>query len=198
MVTIYGYRANGANFKNDHIRPLTKKKGNDNMRKMMNCVMALVMVASMTGCGKETKVPTEPVGENTQIPNPFAECETIEEAEKLAGFDLVIPEKVPEGFSDKNISAIQDEMIDITYDNGEDKLCIRKGKGTDDISGDYTQYDEISTVEVNNRSVTLKGSGDKINVAVWQDGDYTYSIVVNSGEAGIDSNVIIDMVKGIE
>lgn len=108
------------------------------------------------------------------------------------------PEKVPDGFIDKNISAIQNEMIDITYDNGEDKLCIRKGKGTDDVSGDYTQYDEISTVEVNNRSVTLKGSGDKINVAVWKDEDFAYSIVVNSGEEGIDSNVITDMVKGIE
>lgn len=118
------------------------------MKKMMKCVMALVMVASMTGCGKETKVPTEPVGENTQIPNPFAECETIEEAEKLAGFDLVIPEKVPEGFSDKNISAIQDEMIDITYDNGEDKLCIRKGKGAEDI------WEAVKSLPVKYREVT--------------------------------------------
>ena len=168
------------------------------MKKMMKCVMVLAMVASMTGCGKETKTPTEPVEENTQIPNPFAECETIEEAEKIAGFDLVIPEKVPEGFNDKNISAIQNEMIDISYDNGEEKLCIRKGKETDDVSGDYTQYDEISTVEVNNRSVILKGSGDKINVAVWKDEDFAYSIVVNSGKVGIDSNVITDLVKGIE
>ncbi len=35
------------------------------MKKMMKCVMVLAMVASMTGCGKETKTPTEPVGENT-------------------------------------------------------------------------------------------------------------------------------------
>ncbi len=164
------------------------------MKKMMKCVM----VASMTGCGKETPKPIEPVEENVQIPSPFNECDTIEEAEKIAGFDIVIPEKVPEGFSDKNISAIQDEMIDITYVNGEDQLRIRKGKGIDDVSGDYTEYDKTSTVEVNNQSITLKGNGDKINVAIWNDGEFSYSITVNIGDAGINSDVITDLVKGIE
>ena len=168
------------------------------MKKMMKCVMVVAMVASMTGCGKEVPTPTEPVEDSVQIPSPFEECETIEEAEKIAGFDIVIPEKVPEGFSDKNISAIQDEMIDITYVNGEEKLTIRKGKGTNDVSGDYTKYDETSTVEINNKSVTLKGNGDKINVASWIDGDYAYSITVNIGNTGIDSGVITDLIKGIE
>lgn len=168
------------------------------MKKMMKCVMVVAMVASMTGCGKETPKPIEPVEENVQIPSPFNECETIEEAEKIAGFDIVIPEKVPEGFSDKNISAIQDEMIDITYVNGEDQLRIRKGKGIDDVSGDYTEYDKTSTVEVNNQSITLKGNGDKINVAIWNDGEFSYSITVNIGDAGIDSDVITDLVEGIE
>ena len=168
------------------------------MKKMMKCVMVVAMVASMTGCGKGAATPTEPVEENVQIPNPFKECETIEEAEKIAGFDIVIPEKVPEGFSNKNISAIQDELIDIIYVNGEDELTIRKGKGTNDVSGDHLDYDEISTVEINNRSVTLKGSSDKVNVAIWNDGDFAYSITVNIGNTGIDSDVITDLIKGIE
>ena len=62
------------------------------------------------------------------------------------------------------------------YSNGINEIRVRKGKGTDDISGDYNVYKNVSEKKIGENTVTLKGSGDGVNSAVWTDGTYSYSI----------------------
>ena len=58
---------------------------------------------------------------------------------------------------------------------------MRKSIGTDDNSGDYNEYPQQEELMVNDISVTVKGSGDLIYLAVWTDGDYSYSLSCTSG-----------------
>lgn len=82
------------------------------MKNLIACVLCFVLALSLAACGgranSEDGTPTTlaPVGgdpatwgpaieteeENVQIPNPWVECDSLEEAGKLAGFSFTAPE----------------------------------------------------------------------------------------------------------
>lgn len=129
-----------------------------------------------------------------QIANPFVDCATMQEAAKLAGFEMTVPETV-EGFSDPVIQAIADAMIQVSFTDGKDSLLLRKGAGTDDISGDYNAYEQTKTLTVGGQSVTVKGNGGTVSVAVWTNGGYTYAI--DAEGAGISEALVQTLVASI-
>lgn len=131
------------------------------------------------------------------MPNPFSECNSLQEAEKHAGFKLALPEKMPEGYSQNMIEIIGKKMIQVFYENGEKEILIRKAKGNDDISGDYNEYSENKTVAVGSLRISTRGNHGKVSVATWADSEYTYSVSVGFEEEGLDAAVISDMVSGI-
>ncbi len=77
-----------------------------------------------------------------------------------------------------NISAISEELIDVSYqnENSEKIYEIRKGRGENDISGDYTEYKEKVEREIVGKKVKLSGENGKYNLVTWTDRGYTYSI----------------------
>lgn len=125
--------------------------------------------------------------ENIEIENPFTDYTSIDEAAAATGFSLAVPDTM-NNYSDRIIRAMTGEdtvsMIEVIYCNGnenedtdvENEIRIRKAYGTEDISGDYTEYSESSTVMVENIPVSVKGNNGKIRLATWTNGDYTYSI----------------------
>ena len=166
-------------------------------------MVALVMAVSMMGCGKKAasenaQTETEiSEGENTQIPNPFMDCETMADAEKLAGFDITVPEQ-SEGYEQELIQAIDGELIQVFYvnpENEEDEVLIRKGVGSDDISGHYENFAEMTTAAAGELEVTLKGNDGKVTVAVWTTGRYTFSIQVDA-EASQDE--MLSLVEAVQ
>lgn len=210
------------------------------MKKEMVLVLGIVMTFSMamTACGKDTPDPAQQ--EDTSIlaqeviigggpatwkpgnnssdvenPNPFTDCATLEEAVKIAGFDFSSPDTV-EGYSQKHIMAVKNELIQIIYTNedeysemseelnnvnGEemgferDDLLIRKAAGNEDISGDYNEYAEINMVAVGGLQVTMKGDNGKINVAIWTDSEYTFAIVTSNA---ISSDKMTELIANIK
>lgn len=109
--------------------------------------------------------------EGAQIPNPFTDCATLEEAAKTAGFSMTLPEG---GYT---FQVMPGHMIQASGDG----LTIRKGVGSDDISGDYTSYPQTGTRTVNGLSLTWKGENDWVRVATWSKGDYTFSVSSETG-----------------
>ena len=98
-------------------------------------------------------------------------------------------------YKDKRISVIENEMIDITYTKKKSKLTIRKGIGTVDISGDYNNYSDINENIIDGVTVTTRGNDNLIFNATWNNDNYTYAIVSNTG---IDSGDIVNLVKEIK
>lgn len=158
---------------------------------------------SQTVVENEEKIPTDGaattttedivIGDNAQIPNPFVDCDTLADAAALAGFDIIVPDSV-EGYEERTITAMENDMIQVLYLHGDDEICVRKAAGDEDCSGDYNEYSEEKTVTVGDREVTLRGNNGKVMVAVWTEGGYSYSIGVyayaqhNDGVAVPESN----------
>lgn len=116
----------------------------------------------------------DPGNDSNQIPNPWQEYKTVSEAAKAAGISFSVPEKL-ENYTVSYVQAM-DGIVEVTYSDGSNEICVRKGRGTDDISGDYNVYKNVSEKEIGGNTVTLKGNGDGVISAVWTDGKYSYSI----------------------
>ena len=158
-----------------------------------------------SGDGANATIDTLEGGEDTSVgmPNPFVEG-TLEECEKLAGFDFTVPEHYGD-YSERTILAIEGDLIEAIYadqdplegldddalnkldwetiDFNSDSLMIRKVLGTDttDVSGDYNTYAETGSLTINDLEITARGNDGTISNALWSDGTYTYAIVSSKG-----------------
>ena len=158
---------------------------------------------------KDTENTENTASENTEnegaggfmmIANPFTDCNTLEEAEKAAGFAITIP-KAAEA-TETVYRAISGEMIEVIYYKGNDELLrIRKNIGTDPVDGDYNVYEKESDIEYANGKEGLsriheKINGTKIFTATWtlpEDGkDYSYAV---SSEAGLDEEALFTIIE---
>ena len=117
-----------------------------------------VIYGLTTGFGKfcDTFVPEEETAA-LQRNLIFSHSCGMQEAAKIAGFEMTVPETV-EGFADPAIEAVKEDMIQVSFAKGDDELLLRKALGTDDVSGDYNTYAETNTLTVGDLTVTAKGS----------------------------------------
>ena len=126
----------------------------------------------------------------TQIANPFRDAQTIAEAENGTGFSFTIPDTIGD-YTISSISYIPDMMIQVVYARSEDDtIMIRKGVGTDDISGDYYVYSDIRQEIVNENTLTVKGNDGMYSCVIWNDGTHTYSITSDRPMAADDITAI--------
>lgn len=162
------------------------------MKKFIVCVLALLLVLlSMAACGAKNEEPLiggDPrtwgpaeTTEAVQIPNPWTDCTSLEEAGKLAGFSFTAPDAL-EGYPEKYIAAIENDIAEVIFSNENGvEVCFRKGVGTDDISGDYNVYKTTETQTIGDKTVTCKGNEGLVSNATWNDGTYAYSIMSTAG-----------------
>ncbi|QJX50947.1 hypothetical protein [Fusobacterium sp.] len=158
---------------------------------MKKILLMLLLCMAIIACGKkeEAKQDAAEATNTTQeqdygVPNPYEIVDTLEEASKIAGFDLSVPATYGD-YKKQVIQAIEDDMIEVIYFEEESEnegLRIRKAKGNDDISGDYNEYKNVETVKVGDYDVTEKSDGKNIFVATWTDGTYSYAIDVDRAE----------------
>ena len=175
------------------------------MRRTKMAVLGMMMVLSMTACagkaetktiGVETTVQetaaeemiTETVkaerGENEEsmigMPNPYTDHDNLKEAEEDAGFKIQIPDEI-QGVKAVAFRNLGTEMLEVIYYDGDAEVArVRKGTGAEDISGDYVIDSEVKTVEVGEKFVTIKKEAEDCYLAVWTDGDYSYSVSVQT------------------
>ena len=175
-------------------------------RIVMLTLTGAAMVFVMTGCGaKENaaepttsvteETATETDTETTQIPNPWTDCESMEEAEEKAGFSMEVPDAIND-YSMGLIQNLDQEIIQVFYfkDGSDDSILIRKGTGADDISGDYNEYTETKEVQIDDVQVTEKGNDGTVSLTTWTTEDYTYSVSVPEMTAD-EVTAIIEQVK---
>mgnify|MGYP003374893425 CR=1 FL=1 len=155
-------------------------------KRIFSLVLGIALALSLVACGSNDT----PAADNSkpgavQPPSPFQPCDTLDAAEEMAGFDLTLPKS-----ADK-LEAIENEMIQAFYGEDGTDMLIRKALGSKDISGDYNEYAQTETVD----GVTLKGADGQFSLAMWTDGDYTYSISVGSALSQTDMMALVGGVK---
>ena len=172
--------------------------------KLLTLALCAALTCSLAACGgnnggKGSQKPDQTASTSavsdasTQIANPFVVCKNLDEAAKVAGFSMTVPEAV-KGYTLDEISAVQKNMIQVIYQNGDATLSLRKGAGSEDISGDYNQYPEEKTVQVGERSVTMKGKDGKVKVAIWNGDGYAYAV----DATGVSEAEMTTLVAGIQ
>ena len=129
--------------------------------------------------GEECASEEETEEQNYQIANPWAGCETVEAAAEAAGISFAAPEKLSAG--DMYLVQAMKDTAEVFYGSDEQRTGFRKGKGTDDISGDYNTYSEMSLTDISGTEVTLSGNDGKIFGAIWTDGTYSYAYYAGNG-----------------
>lgn len=177
-------------------------------RIVMLTLTGATMVFTLTGCRakenttepttsvtEKTAVETDTETETTQIPNPWTDCGTLEEAEEKAGFSLEVPETIGE-YSKTLIQNMDQEIIQVFYekDGSDDGILIRKGTGSDDISGDYNEYTETKETQIGDVQVAEKGNDGTISLAIWMTDECSYSVSV-PGMSEDEIAVIVEQVK---
>ena len=128
-----------------------------------------------------------PTQENAETPNPVVGYQTLENAEKAVGFGIEYKgiDKVI------NYATIGDEILEISFKGG----YLRKAKGTDDISGDYNEYATVTKVNVNGKTVALKGNDKLFRLAVWTDDGYSYCLGFDEGTTETEITNLINSIK---
>ena len=134
---------------------------------------------------------TTEFGQLTQLANPLEEygsnMESLSAAEEAVGFTLTVPGSV----TPENYVVISGATLEVDFDGG----YIRKAKGSDDISGDYNEYEAIKTETTDGKNVTLKGNAGKVMLAIWTEGEYTYCVGVTDGRAEADMLSLVNEIK---
>ncbi|MBR3234100.1 MAG: hypothetical protein IKG11_00625 [Atopobiaceae bacterium] len=124
----------------------------------------------------------EPVG----IANPFIDCASAMEASSVAGFDVSFPESVP-GYNQRFYQAIEGKLAQCFYSNGDTRVLVRKGTGSEDISGDYNEYPQVNQVNVGDVTVTEKGNDNLVYCAIWTKDGFSFAI---DADTGLEASVI--------
>lgn len=163
------------------------------------CALVIVLCTAMlcAACGEQTGrvEESQSIDESTvQIANPFESCETLDEAIELAGFEMTAPESAKEGFDEREIRAIKGQVIEIIYKNGSERITVRKGAGTDDISGDYNEYETIAQANVGETKAVLKINGEAVMAATWTTEEHAFAITTTDGMSEKEALAIIKAV----
>jgi hypothetical protein len=131
---------------------------------------------------------------SVELANPFVSCETLEEAERIAGFSLELPGQLPDWIRRTTMRAVGSAMIEVTFEGQDRELVIRKGTGSQDISGDYNVYDSEKVCSVDGCRVVVRGTGGKAAVAVWTRDGYTYAV---NAEPGVEPEMMTALAAAV-
>lgn len=87
------------------------------------------------------------------------------------------------------------EFAEINYNgaNGEN-CCIRAGKDTEDISGDYNEYSTVKDTDIDGVTVTFKGDDKRFDLAVWIKDGHFYSVSLSDGT---DEQKMTEIVRSV-
>lgn len=167
------------------------------MKKILMIALGAALVLSLTACGGKQAEPASADG-SVEIPNPYQDFDTLEEASAAAGFDLTVPDAI-DGYSEKIIRALVTDdckMIEVIYEKDEEQeIRIRKAVGSEDISGDYNEYEQSDKVTAGEKEVTMKGNDGAVYLATWTDSDYTFSVSVSAGMSGEALSELISAIQ---
>ncbi len=128
-------------------------------------------------------------GTAVQLPNPMVEYETLADAEKAVGFAVSAPDALN---NIDSIFVINGTLVEVNYADG---TSLRMAKGAEDISGDYNSYSKVESFELGEFSVSVKGDGNKIQLATFHDAAYGYSL---SFENGVSLEKVKDLISSID
>ena len=156
----------------------TRKKRQGMLRPIftMAACLAIVLCCWIAWRPQQTPDPEQGMLAASQI-------ETVDSLQALSqktGLPLAELTDLPFAVERTEYVSYWDSLAEIQYFGEGNTLRYRKSRGTEDNSGDYNVYAQEMTLEVSGSTVTLKGENSAYTLALWTDGQYAYSISVDT------------------
>lgn len=133
-----------------------------------------------------------PTGESTGMPNPFIECNSLEEAAKIAQVNIKLPE-----YSQCTIYAVKNSFVEVQYPlNETSNITIRKSAGEENISGVY-EGKEMQLHSTDGVDVNVRLKDGKFISAYFTGYDGTYSITCDEPLEADEIIAIVDSIVSV-
>lgn len=87
------------------------------------------------------------------------------------------------------------DLAEVQYTGKNNTVILRMALGSEDISGDYSEYASIETHSIEGHEVTIKGNDGKYRLAVWQSEGFSYA--VQCSEA-VSEQELLTIIKSIQ
>ena len=159
--------------------------------------LAACLAVLLVGAMALPKFISSPVPEEseTMVANGMVEVTSKEELSEAVGFPVKSAQSLP--FFPQSIyyTSYWGEMAQIDYANGGSTACFRQSLGEEDNSGDWNEYPAQQTITAAGCTVTLKGETGSYTLAIWTDGNYSYSLSLSSGQSESVWQTIIEGVQ---
>ena len=119
----------------------------------------------------------------------------VQELSDTFGVELHDITDLPFEVAEQSYSVMSGDFAEINYNgaNGE-YCCIRAGKDTEDISGDYNEYGTVKEKDIDGTTVTFKENDKKYYLAVWIKDGHFYSVSLSEGT---DEQKITELVRDV-
>lgn len=94
----------------------------------------------------------------------------------LVGFEIAESFTLPFEANDIEYLAYGNDLAQVTYTGADQAATFRQSPEKQDNSGDYNYYSDVIEVLIDDRTITLKGNDGGYILALWVDGNYSYSL----------------------
>lgn len=123
-------------------------------------------------------------------------CKSINELSRRMGFKVFGLYDFPFEVKSTEYTSYFDELAQITYRGADNEIAYRQSSRAEetDNSGDYNEYPDVITTELDGLSLILKGENGKYVLAIWYDENFCYSIRT---EVGLEREEIEHLVEQI-
>lgn len=169
------------------------------------CVVAALCLAialprflkadSTEGSDTMTEASSRADDDDVQTIPDIVQCASAAEMSEKLGFVVTDISSIPFKADTVEYYSYWGYMAEITYTADDNSVTYRKAKADGDISGDYSVYPNEKIEQIGDVTVTLKGEGGQYVFAVWQDGDFAYSLYI---EKGVDYETFALMIESAE
>ena len=131
------------------------------------------------------------------IGNGMVEVDSLAELSQVLGFSVPEVKNIPFEVTSTVYTNGWNEFAQVEYqgESQDEAVLFRKARGTDDISGDYNTYSDVTEVTVKEVSVTLKGDDGQYKLAIWQQDGFAYSL---NYEPGGSEDVFVEMIQSVQ
>ena len=123
----------------------------------------------------------------TMIANGMEELSSRDELSAAVGFPVKAAMSLPFFPQEIHYTSYWGDMAQTDYANGS--------AGAEDHSGDWNEYPAQQTITAAGCTVTLKGETGSYTLAIWTDGNYSYSLSLSSGQPESVWQTIIEGVQ---
>ena len=100
------------------------------------------------------------------------------------GFPAAEAAELPFDVEETTYTSYWGELAEICYAGGGQIADLRTSAGTEDNSGDYTDYPAVTELTVGTVTAELRGeAAERYTLAVGTDGQYAYSLRLSDGQS---------------